>query len=526
MKSVLKIIAWCKQADHALLLAILALASFMRLYRIEDYMTFLGDEGRDMLVARQILQGDLVFIGPRASAGDFFLGPIYYYFIAPFLFLFNYNPVGPAVFVALLGIVTVLLIYIMGKDFFGKWAGLSAAALYAVSPLVVSYSRSSWNPNPVPFFTLFMLYLLYKGIKNQRLKMFLFAGALFGILMQLHYIVVFLGLIVFLYMLVGDKISQKKFQIIKLIKQYLMFALGFVITFSPFLLFEIKNKFPNFRTIFNFIFTTTTEKQEGGGKFIDIVSDVFIRLFGRLLFRFPPVEQLIRHSDTELLIWKILICITVVVSIIFLIRSKQKLVILLFAFWAILGIVLFGFYKKSIYDYYFGFLFPMPFLLLGNVLGNFSSLFKKKMHKYVSMAVCFAVFLGLFIFNLYGASFRYEPNKQMAQMRRIAEAVLAQTNGQPYNFALLTPGNSDHAYRYFFEVNGRPPVTIENPEKDPERKSVTDQLLIVCEYGTCAPLGEDLWEVAGFGRAEIVGEWLEPPVTIYKLKHYQGDMFK
>src|SRR5690349_12031784 len=34
--------------------------------------------------------------------------------------------------------------------------------------------------------------------------------------------------------------------------------------------------------------------------------------------------------------------------------------------WFFLGILLFGFYKKPIYDYYFGFMFPASFLLVGN----------------------------------------------------------------------------------------------------------------------------------------------------------------
>ena len=96
------------------LLSILIGASFLRLYRISDYMTFLGDEGRDAIVAREILQGHFTLLGPRASAGDFFLGPIYYYMIAPFLFLTNYDPVGPAIMVALFGVGTVFLVYFVG----------------------------------------------------------------------------------------------------------------------------------------------------------------------------------------------------------------------------------------------------------------------------------------------------------------------------------------------------------------------------------------------------------------------------
>src|SRR5476649_2693880 len=157
----------------ALLVLILLLAAFLRLYRIEDYMTFLGDEGRDVLVAYNILHGHLTLLGPTSSVGGFFLGPIYYYFMAPFLWLFNYNPVGPAVMVALFGIATVWLLYRFSSEFFNSKVGLIAACLYAISPLVIAYSRSSWNPNPLPFFALLCLYLLFKAVRKNSLKLFL-----------------------------------------------------------------------------------------------------------------------------------------------------------------------------------------------------------------------------------------------------------------------------------------------------------------------------------------------------------------
>ena len=66
-----------KKIALVILIAILLLAAFLRLYRISDYLNFLGDEGRDVMVVRNILHGDLTFLGPRSSAGDFYLGPIY-----------------------------------------------------------------------------------------------------------------------------------------------------------------------------------------------------------------------------------------------------------------------------------------------------------------------------------------------------------------------------------------------------------------------------------------------------------------
>ena len=116
---------------------------------------------------------------------------------------------------------------------------------------------------------------------------------------------------------------------------------------------------------------------------------------------------------------------------------------------------------------------------------------------------------------------RQIPNRQLEQVEKIARFVYDKSEGKPYNFALITGGNSDHAYRYFLTVWDKPPVTIENPKKDPQRSTVTDQLLVICEKHPCAPLGNSLWEIAGFGRAEIVGEWDVSVVKVYKLVHYK-----
>ncbi|EKD67760.1 MAG: hypothetical protein ACD_48C00233G0002, partial [uncultured bacterium] len=77
------------------ILVILVLAAYLRLYRIADYMTFLGDEGRDVLIVkRMIVDHKFTLLGPTASVGGFFMGPIYYYFMLPFLWAWNLNPVG------------------------------------------------------------------------------------------------------------------------------------------------------------------------------------------------------------------------------------------------------------------------------------------------------------------------------------------------------------------------------------------------------------------------------------------------
>lgn len=484
-------------------------------------MTFLGDEGRDAIVAKDILHGHLTLLGPRASAGDFFLGPIYYYMMAPFLLFSNFDPVGPAVMIALFGIATVFLVYYVGLKMFNAKAGLMAAALYAVSPLVIAYSRSSWNPNPMPFFSLIILYILFLAIKNQTKKLFLIVGFLLGIAMQLHYLTTFLAVIIFFFVLFGEIIVERKKIVSKYLWHYLGIFGGFIVSFSPFLAFEARHGFANTLTIFKFIFSdNTTKSYIPHHSFIGNVTDVFFRIFGRLTTNFPSPDFQKVYPQNELFIWQALTLLLAVCSIASLFYVKGRLKILLLSLWLFFGIFLFGIYKKDIYDYYLGFLFPLPFLLIGNFM---SILLEKTRPKNLGLILGFGVFAILMFVNLLGYPFQFPGNRQKDQAKNIAEFVLSKTEGQQFNFALMTDGNSDHLYRYFFEVEDRDPVTILNTEIDPERKSVTSQLMIVCEKKVCQPLGYSLWEIAGFGRAEIAGEWDLPPVKILRLIHYKGE---
>ena len=509
-----------------LIFLILLFSAFLRLYRIQDYMTFLGDEGRDVLVVYNILHGQPTLLGPTASVGGFFLGPIYYYFITPFLWFFNYNPVGPAIMVGLFGVATVFLVYKIGSEFFNKGVGLIAAFLYSISPIVIAYSRSSWNPNLMPFFSLLTLYVLYKAVINNKVKLFILCGVLLGITIQLHYLAIFLGIIMGIYILLtrsllhkGDSLYKK---ILTILKDYFYILIGFLIGWSPFLAFEVRHGFPNIQSIISFVLNPGEPIVKT--EFFGIISNVFFRLFARLVTNFPPPEQVALGAHQHIAIWYYATLVLGIVSVLFLIQrfvvslknregfQKMSLLVL----WLVVGVGLFGFYKKSIYDYYFGFMFPLPFLLVGVFL---SSLYKTRIGKILALII----FATLVWINLKGIPFQFPSNRQLAQVEKISKFVIEKTDNKPFNFALITGGNSDHAYRYFFTIWGKKPITIENPKKDPERRTVTNQLLIVCEINPCHPLGNSLWEVAGFGRAEIVSEWDVSVVKVYRLKHYEGE---
>lgn len=495
------------------LLTVLLVGAYLRLNRISEYMTFLGDEGRDVLVVkRMIVEHKWTLLGPTASVGGFFLGPVYYYFMLPFLWLWKLDPTGPAVMVALFGIATIYLVFKVGRDFFGELAGLVAASLYAVSPVVIAYSRASWNPNLVPFFSTLLIYLLWRVVVKKHLSELLWIGVVLGIGIQLHYLFLFLFAVTGVWFCIFGRSNIP-------LRYYLLGIVGFFIGYAPFLAFEARHGFPNTQSIIRYILAGK-DTGYAARQFFPHLGDVSLRLIGRLLLRFPQPELWVTVSWWQKMGWFIAMYMILLGGIGSMVnewvrKTKYREAALLVVLWFSVVMVLFGLYRKDIYDYYFGIFFALPFLLIGFLLSRLLGL-KRSYRIFAAI-----IWLGLLVFNWQGRPFLHPPNNQLGQTKLIAAEVLAKAERKPFNFALVTGGNSDHAYRYFFEIWGNSPITIENEMNDPSRKTVTDQLIVLCEMSECKPLGHPLWEIAGFGPAQIVGEWDVSFVKIMKLTHYK-----
>jgi len=210
-----------------ILVVIFVLAAILRFWRIDEYQTFLGDEGRDVLVVkRMLLDGKFTLLGPITSVGSIYMGPVYYYLMAPFLYLWRFDPVGPAVMVALLSLCTILIIYKIGKDYFHSAVGLIAAFTYSIARLSVVYGRSSWNPNVVPFFAVLLMFSVIKSLVDHKNSFLILAGLSLGILIQLHYITfLFFPVLIAVFLYFKPNIP---FRI------YLYSLLAFLFSYSPF----------------------------------------------------------------------------------------------------------------------------------------------------------------------------------------------------------------------------------------------------------------------------------------------------
>ncbi len=492
---------------YPLLTAILFLAAFLRLYQISGYMEFLGDQGRDVVIVRDFLKnGNLFFIGPQTSIGNMYLGPYYYYLIAPFLFLANFNPVGPAIFVALLSVATVALIYILSRHWFDTNTALFAALLYTLSPIVIKYANFSWNPNIMPFFALLFIYFFTKAIFDHHYQYLLYTSLAYIMIINSHYLGLLLLPVTGFYWLIHLLSLKNKPTNKKRFIKFSLQALGiFLLSLLPQILFDIKHQGQNIKALIKFFAVRQTTVNLKAYKAIPNLFPLFSQITSRLLGA---------KNDTFGLYISLVLLIALAIYIYRLIKAKKasRPYLNLMIVWYGIGLIGLGLYKQHIYDHYFGFLFPPVFILAG--------LFLSKLVKFRLIGRILAIlsFSFLVIISLYQNPFRYPPNHQLKTVDKITQSIIEKSQGDDFNLALLAKQNYDPPYRYIFYQKDAPLYRLDD--------NLTSQLFVICEPHPdidCYPINHPEWAIAAFGWAKIDQEWQINDIKIYRLLHTQGD---
>lgn len=521
MKGILNIVysisGWVKKnpVEFWILIAILLIGSFSRLYKISEYMTFLGDEGRDVIIVRRLLtEGHPPLIGPGTSIGNMYLGPLYYYFMAPGLLLANFSPVGPAIQIGILGIITIFLVWLVGREWFGKNVGLIAAGLYAISPIVIVYSRSSWNPNIMPFFSLLSIYAIWKVYESREALRevgcwFLVLGISFAFVLQSHYLGLLLAPPLGIFWFLMIKNVWKDNAIKPYAIRYTLYAIAiFALLMSPLLIFDIRHDWINFNAMKKFFVERQTTVSARPWSSIPKLPALFVQINQSLL------------TAGSLLMSKIISAIFAIGSLWLLLKNRKKsdfLIkygqhILLFA-WMLFALIGFGIYKQNIYDHYFGFVFAVPFLMYGVFVDGFMKL--NKFTKFIG------VFLTLYLIylSLINSPLGHTPNYQLRRAGNVADKIAMEAGENEYNLAVLAERNYQDGYKYFLLNKGSKVIEID--AQKPE--TIKDQLFVVCEMvpEKCDPPHSPRAEVANFGWSKVSEQWIVDGVLIYKLIHTQ-----
>lgn len=512
-------LAWFKKNkfETIFIISLILLTAFLRLYRIDEYMTFLGDEGRDALVVKKILVNyDFPLLGAPTSVGNMYNGPLYYYMMASAMAVWWMNPVAAAAMVALVGTAAVALVYYLARSWFGKVAAMISAVLYSLSPVNIIYSHSSWNPNPAPFFALLGILGLYKSRTTKNYLWLILTGISIAFAIQMHLLALILIPIyatVWIYDLWAkykqsffpykfenkNKAPYKNFW-----TGFALALVAFLILMSPLAIFDFKYNFQNYRALTTFFLG-------------DRATTVNLNPFNSLervgpLYYDNLVNRYIAADNFYLMIIVSVLCLLPLASFAWNLMKRKKFIWPFFALnvWLLGGILGLALYKQNVYDHYSSFLNPALFLLFGANVNLINSINSKKVGQSLRGAFVLLV-LVIIIMNLQISPLLKEPNRQLQRSQEVAKFVIKEAGGKPYNFALIANGNYDAAYQFYLDQYGVKPAQL------PFEK--TDQLIVVCEDEVCNPIGHQKYEIAAFGWALI--EWQKETngVKVYKLIH-------
>lgn len=477
---------WIKnnKVDFFLLVLILLVASFFRFYKIDEGFNFMGDTGRDAQEAYKIIiDHKLTLIGPRASVAGFFMGPFYFYLITLPLFLFKMNPIALAYFASLSGVVAVFLIFLLSRELFSSKISLFVAFLYGVSNIVIIYSRTSWNPSPVPIFTILSIFALIRYLKSKSGKRYLAMWLFAAIGGQLHY--------TFYYLIAA-------LSIILLIYQHDLktWAKGMVkggiillLVNSSLIFFDIRHNFITSKAFAEFIFGN-----EVGINFSTYLFNYFQNL--RYLFDLTFVQGFYPVIKTFLIL----------ILIIFSALRRKKDFLLIFAGLLLISLLFFSAFKETLQFYYFNFLLPIPFILIGYIFLNIN---KKQLSTFLMLLISL-LFLN---YNLPSNLNPPRPNKSLKQIQAITESIVKRVPpNTSFNVALFSqePWYSAEEYRYYTYYLGR-------RAKGADDYRNIDNLYVIVFGEMENPLAIRSQETDDFGPKIIKDKWETESAKIYML---------
>jgi hypothetical protein len=508
-------------------------ALFLRTYKLPEYATFLGDQGRDAIVIKDIVTlKHFTAIGPVSSIGGVFLGPFFYYFMAPWLILFLLNPVGLAFGTAIINSFGVIMAYCLLSRIFNRQIGLIASILYSFSYTLIEFSRFSWNPNILPLFIFIYIYLFLKLVntvvsKDKPKKLSfprkwesiliwipafarmtkrltssflplrwintmttflpLFTGMFFAFCMQLHYSVVFLGaasILVWGYYLIKGLIHTKNYQYIR---TGLISLIGFIIGYIPLILFDLRHGFLNTN---NLVKMFSEEKT-----LMAPFSERIVSSFGYALTFLSgiPVNGTVG----------IIITLALIVFVLYKSKVKRDIFVLTVLFLgSLIGTTWF---MDARIPHYYNVIYPFIIVLFAYLL---FAIWNIRAIGRISVILL----LGLFIvINVSNANFFiHQGSNQINRAEKVARIIY---NDVPSNtsFTLTTLPHryDDYSYRYFLEKWNKYPTSKEVREQ-------ADLLYVACPE-KCTPIGDPGWDVAFFAPNKIDNQWKVDHVTIYRL---------
>jgi hypothetical protein len=150
------------------------LAAVLRMHRL-DLIDFRFDQAYPLWYAQDIAAGRLWGMQPHGSVGAH---PAAYLYVMALPYLFTKNFFAVVVYRVFFDVLTVAMVYAIGRRYFSVRVGVIAALLYAVAPWPIQFARNMWPVCQPIDSALLMIGLLEIAVRRNSRGWFIAAAGL------------------------------------------------------------------------------------------------------------------------------------------------------------------------------------------------------------------------------------------------------------------------------------------------------------------------------------------------------------
>ncbi len=428
---------------YALLCLIIGFGFYLRITGvITNSFAFTYDVGRDLLQVQSIFETHKIpLIGQTTGLGGLYYGPWWYYILTPGFFISGGNPQGVALYMVLIGVICIVLGYLLGHELGSKKLGLIIASLISTSGVMVGFSNQIWNPNIAPTLVMIVLLLTFFLKKTSKKSFFLYAilGFCLGLILDAEIVfgVLFIASAILFYLYLF------RTRLFKL--ETIGAFLGFLVSLSPRLFFELRH---------NFVMTKSLFQMHGGDQKIFDPQNFFPMLPDRILTLLGQIKETFGFESQ--VGFYVFLCLFVGLGIILMKKMRKSEKELLVSIFIIFLVFLLGsaFFARAIWGHYLVGL-PVLYIIAASII--LSAVVRK------NLLVGALVFFVLLYINVKPVQLisnfskpLWEGNAAVYRNQLTAiDYIYKDSAGKNFNFVAYTPAVHDYTYRYLFSWYGK-----------------------------------------------------------------------
>lgn len=224
---------------------------------------------------------DFVLLGPRVNNDlGFFLAPYLTYLLIPIYLLTGLHPNALFIFVGIMNVLLVSGLLFVSTRIFSFKHAVFVLALWSINYLTIVYDTTPWWPIMIPIGTLYTIYAAYlldnqlsQKVSDKKMMIsWLIFGCVQGIFFHMHF--QYSLMIIFSMLILGFIVYTHKIRLQKSIKLAIFSMMGFLATFAPLFIFDVRNQFLNSKLFLNFFFGPSV-----GDKDYSLILPVLVNFF-------------------------------------------------------------------------------------------------------------------------------------------------------------------------------------------------------------------------------------------------------